>query len=100
MIWVPSSDRHVHNYNCPFAFGKLSDPLGWNTAPQSKRAVSSINIGHSRYIHLMSYSWSTHFHTKRLYVHMFDTVDTPLSYAWKSIDRLLTTSGICQVKRK
>ncbi len=38
------------------------------------------NIKHSRYIHLMSNFLSIHFHTKRLYVHMFDIVDTPLSY--------------------
>ncbi len=37
-----------------------------------------INKNHSRYIHLMSNLRPIHFHTKRLYVHMFDT---PLSMA-------------------
>ncbi len=50
-----------------------------NFAPQSKNAVST-NIKHSRYIHLMSNCSSIHFHTKKLYLHMFDAVDTPFSY--------------------
>ncbi len=50
------------------------------SAPQSKNAVSA-NIKHSStYIHLMSNFLSIHFHTKRLYVHMFDKVDTSFSY--------------------
>ncbi len=53
--------------------------LYWYSATQSKNAVS-INIKLSRYIHLMSNFSSIHFHTKRLYVHMFDIVDTPFSY--------------------
>ncbi len=48
------------------------------SAPQSKNAVST-NMKHSRNIHLMSIFLSIHFHTKRLYVHMFDIVDTPFS---------------------
>ena len=50
-----------------------------SSAPQSKNAVS-IDIKHSRYIHLMSNLSSFHFHTKRLYVHVLDIglVDTPL----------------------
>ena len=47
--------------------------------PPSKKAVST-NIKHSRCIHLMSNFSSIHFHTKRLYVYMFDIVDTPFSY--------------------
>ncbi len=42
----------------------------------SKNAVST-NIKHSSYINLMSHFSSIHCHTKRLYVHMFDMVDTP-----------------------
>ncbi len=49
------------------------------SAPQSKNAVST-NIKHRRYIHLMSNFLSIHFYTRRLYVHMFDLVDTPFSY--------------------
>ena len=47
--------------------------------PEIKNAVST-NIKHSRYIHLMSNFLSIRFHTKRLYVHMFDIVDTPFRY--------------------
>ncbi len=54
-------------------------PTYFRSAPQSKNAVST-NIRYSRYIHLMSNFSSIHFHTKRLYVHMFDTLDTPFSY--------------------
>ena len=50
-----------------------------SSAPQSKNAVSTI-YKQSRYIHLMSNLSSIHFHTKRLYVHMFDIVDTSFSY--------------------
>ncbi len=49
------------------------------SAPQSKNAVST-TIKHGRYIYLMSIFLSIHFHTKRLYVHLFDIVDTPFSY--------------------
>ncbi len=57
-----------------------SEPIG-NSAPQSKNAVST-NIKHtcSRYIHLISNFSSIHFHTKRLYVHMFGIIDTSFSY--------------------
>ncbi len=47
------------------------------SCPQSKNTVST-NIKHSRYIHLMSNFLSIRFPTKRLYVHMFDIVHTPL----------------------
>ncbi len=57
----------------------LVQPPPGMSAPQSKNAVST-NIKHSRYIHLMSNFSSIHFHAKRLYVHMFDIVDTPFSY--------------------
>ena len=49
------------------------------SAPQSKNAVST-NIKHSRYIHFMSNFLSILFHTKKLYVPMFDMVDTPFRY--------------------
>ncbi len=49
------------------------------SVPQSKNAVST-NLRYSRYIHLMSNFSSIHFHTKRLYEHMFDIVDTAFSY--------------------
>ena len=49
------------------------------SAPQSKNVVST-NIKHSRYIHLMSNFLPIYFHTKRLYVHMFDIPDTPFGY--------------------
>ncbi len=55
----------------------------------SKNAVSA-NIKHRP---------SIYFHSdKRLYVHMFDMVDTAFSY--KSTDRLLFFAGILQGKRK
>ncbi len=38
------------------------------------------NIKHSRYIHLMSNFLSIHSHSKRLYEHTFDIVDTLFSY--------------------
>ena len=50
-----------------------------SSASQSKNAVSR-NIKQSRYIHLMSNFSSISFHIERLYVHMFDIVDTPFSY--------------------
>ncbi len=56
----------------------------------SKNTVSTY-IKHSRYIHLMSNFLSIHFHTKRLYVHMFDIVDI-LSWVmedyWSSANHL------------
>ncbi len=55
-----------------------------NSAPQSKNAVST-NTKHSRYIHLMSNFSLIHSHGKRLYVYMFDIVDTPFSYGRGSI---------------
>ena len=67
------------------------------SASQSKTAVST-NIKHSRYIHLMSDFLSIHFHTERLYVHMFDVVDTPFSYG-RGLIVLLISSGIFQDKR-
>ena len=48
-------------------------------APQSKNAVCA-NIKHGRYFHLTSNFWSINFHAKKLYVQMFDTVDTLFSY--------------------
>ncbi len=48
-------------------------------APQSKNTVSR-SIKLSRYIHLMSNFLSIHFHTRMLYVHMIDIVDTLFSY--------------------
>ena len=48
------------------------------SVPQSKNIVST-SIKHSRYINLMSNVLSIYFHTKRLYVHMFDIVDIPFS---------------------
>ncbi len=59
----------------------------YSPAPQSKNAVST-NTKHSRYIHLMSNFSSIHFHTKRLYVHTFDLVDTLFSYERGLIDCL------------
>ena len=64
------------------------------SAPQSKNAVLA-NIKYSRYIHLMLNFLSIYFHTKRLYVNMFDIVDT--LFIWKRVDRLLITF---QDKRK
>ncbi len=57
----------------------LKSAISLPSAPQSKNAVST-NIKHSRYIHLMSNFSSILFHTKRLYVHMFDIVDPPFIY--------------------
>ncbi len=66
-------------------------------APQSKNTVFT-NIIHSRYIHLMSNFLSIHFHMKRLYVHMFDIINTPFIYGRGLI--MLITLGIFQGKRK
>ena len=52
--------------------------LNVHISAQSKNAVST-NTKHNRYIHLMLNFSSIHFHTKSLYVHMFDIVDTPFS---------------------
>ncbi len=49
------------------------------TAVPSKNAVSA-NIKHSRYFHQTSNFWSIHYYGKRLYVHMFNAVDTAFSY--------------------
>ena len=59
-------------------------PIGHISAPQSKNAVST-NINNRRYIHLMSNFSSVHLHTKRLYVYMFDIVDTVFSYGRRLI---------------
>ena len=54
------------------------------SAPLSKNAVCT-SIKPSSYIHLMSNFLSIYFYTKKLYVHMFDIVDTPFSYGRESI---------------
>ncbi len=69
-----------------------------NSATQSKNAVST-NIKHNRYIHLMSNFSSIHFHTKRLYVHIIDTVDTLFSYG-RGLIVCSSLQGILQDKRK
>ncbi len=53
-----------------------------SSAALSKNTLSA-NIKHSRYFHLTSNFWSIHFHAKRLYVHIFDMVDTFFSY-WRA----------------
>ncbi len=68
------------------------------SASQSKNAVST-NLKHSRYIHLMSNFLSIHSHTKRLYVHMFDIVDTAFNYC-RALIVMLITSGIFKDIRK
>ena len=50
-----------------------------SSAVPSKNAVSA-DINHSRYFHWTSNFWSIHYCVKRLYVHMFDMLDTVLSY--------------------
>ena len=42
-----------------------------NSAPQQSKNAVATNIKHGRYIHSMSNFLLMHFHTKRLYVHMF-----------------------------
>ncbi len=42
-----------------------------------KVKMQYLHMKQSRYIHLMSNFSSIHFHTERMYVHMFDMVDTP-----------------------
>ncbi len=51
----------------------------FNAAVPSKNAVSA-NIKHKRYFLFTSSVWSIHYCGKRLYVHMFDMVDTAFRY--------------------
>ncbi len=60
----------------------ISIEMGGNntSAAPSKNAVSA-NIKHSRYPSIEQLNfWSIHYCDKRLYVHMFDMVDTAFSY--------------------
>ena len=50
-----------------------------SAALQNKNAVCEF-IKHSRYIYLTNNFTSIHSHAERLYLHMFDLVDTAFSY--------------------
>ncbi len=77
---------NLHSLTHPQKYIVFSQVLH-HFCPQSKNAVST-NIKHSRYIHLMSNFLSINFHTKRLYIHISDDVDTPFSYGRGLIIRL------------
>ncbi len=68
----------VSNHLCLFEHTHVSQ----NSAIPSKNAVFMVfaNIKHSRQFRLTSKFWSIHYCGKRLYVHMFDMVDTAFSY--------------------
>ncbi len=72
--------------HCQFACLKKGSRNAWiytlqlkSSVSQSKKAVSK-NIKHSRYINLVKLLVNFNFHTKRLYVHMFDIVDILFSH--------------------
>ena len=76
---------------------KLQGGILIYSAPQTTNAVST-NIKHSRYIPLMSNFSSIDFRTKRLYLLMFDIVDTPFSYGrelivYSSLQEFSKTKG-------
>ena len=57
-----------------------SNSMFQRSLPHQVKTQLSTNIKHRRYIHLMWNFLPIHFHTKRLYVHMDEIVDTLFSY--------------------
>ena len=63
---------------------RVSDLTRRLTASQSKNAVCTL-IEHNRYVHLTYNFASIYLHAKKLYLHMFDIVDTAFGYESKLI---------------
>ncbi len=81
-------------------FTKSYEPESWLAGHQASSAPPSNYNSKTQQIRPFDVKFlSIYFHTKRLYVHMFDIVEYSLQL-WKRIDRLLIPSGIFQDKRK
>ena len=76
-----------------YGFLHVYNVSSYSSAPESKNAVCAF-IKQSEYFHVTYDSTSIHSHATKLYVHMFDIVDTAL------VNRILISAGFLQGERK